>query len=68
MPLTKTQLIKLIATDTGFTKKKSSEVLNVMLDTLMETLINGNSITIRAFGKFYITHQNERKARHPGTG
>jgi len=64
----KTQLTRSIANDTGFSQKKSSEILKVLLDSLTEALAKGDSVRIRGFGKFYLNHQKERKIRHPLTG
>ena len=57
-----------MAADTGFTQKKTFEVLTVLLNTLTETLKKGDSITIRGFGKFHLIRRNEVKTRHPRTG
>jgi nucleoid DNA-binding protein len=65
---TKAQLIKTIASDTGFTQKKTSEVYTVLMNILTSTLANGVSISIRGFGKFYLSDRNEKKIRHPLTG
>ena len=64
MSLTKTQLIKAIASETGFSQKKASEIYSVLMDILTATLANGDIISIRGFGKFYVSEQKERKIRH----
>ena len=68
MSLRKSQFIRLIATDTGLTQKKSAEALKVLLETLTESLRNGDSVRIRGFGKFYLRKQKKRKIGHPLTG
>jgi nucleoid DNA-binding protein len=68
MSLTIGQLVRLIASDTGFTKIKSSEMLKVLLHNLTQALAKGDSVKIRGFGKFYLKHQKRRKIRHPLTG
>ncbi len=68
MSLTKAKLIKFIATDIGFSQKKTSEIFAVLLDIFTATLANGDSISIRGFGKFYISDQKEQKIRHHLTG
>jgi nucleoid DNA-binding protein len=68
MSLTIAQLVRLIATDTGLSQKKSSETLKVLLNTLTETLEKSDIVRIRGFGKFYLGYQKERKMRHPLTG
>ena len=68
MSLTKAQLTKAIAFDTGFSQKKTSEILAVLLNIITATLANGDSISLRGFGKFYLIDQRERRIRHPLTG
>ena len=68
MPLIKSQLVRSIASNTGFSQKKSFEILKVLLDSLIETLAKGDSVRIRGFGKFYLRYEKERKIRHPSTG
>ncbi len=68
MSLTKTQLIKAISSETGFSQKKISEIYAVLLDILTATLANGDIISIRGFGKFYLTDRKARKIRHPSNG
>ena len=68
MPLTTVQLVKSIATDTGLSQKKSSEILKTLLNSLTDTLSNGGSVRIRGFGKLFLEHRKERKIRHPSTG
>ena len=68
MPSRIAQLVRLIATDTGLSQKKSSQILKVLLDSLTETLAKGDSVRIRGFGKFYLRNQKERIIRHPLTG
>jgi len=65
---TKAQLIKNIAADIGFSQKKTSEIIAVLLDILTSTLANGEIISIGGFGKFQMSDQKERKIKHPLTG
>ena len=68
MSLTKSKLIRLIATDTGFSQKKLANIFSVMLDILTATFAKGDIISIRGFGKLYVRHHKARKIRHPATG
>ena len=47
MSLTKAQLTKAIAFDTGFSQKKTSEILAVLLKILTATLVSGDNISLR---------------------
>jgi integration host factor subunit alpha len=68
MSLTKAQLVKKISSDTGYTQKKSSEILATLLSIITAELAKGESISIRGFGKFYTINQTARKIKHPSTG
>lgn len=68
MTLTKTQLIKTIASETGFSQKKISEIYSVLINILTAKLANGDIISISGFGKFYVNNKTKRKIRHPQTG
>jgi len=68
MSLTKTQLIKAIASETRLSQKKASEIYSVLMDILTAKLSKGDIISIRGFGKFYVSNQTKRKIRHPQTG
>ena len=68
MSLTKAHLIKAIAIDTGFSQKKTSEILALLLKVLTAALANGDSISLRGFGKFYLADQKARKIKLPLTG
>jgi integration host factor subunit alpha len=68
MSLTKAQLVKKISSDTGYTQKKSSEILATLLSIFTAELAKGESISIRGFGKFYTIKQTARKMKHPSTG
>ncbi len=67
MSLTKAKLIKFITSDIGFSQKKTSEIFTVLLDILTSTLTNGDSVSIKGFGKFYVSGQKKWKIRHPLT-
>lgn len=68
MSLTKAKLVKKISSDTGYTQKRSSEILTAILDIFAAALAKGDRISIRGFGKFYSIKQREKKIRHPSTG
>ncbi len=68
MSLTKAQLVKKISSETGYTQKKSSEILATLLSIFAAELAKGESISIRGFGKFYTINQTARKIKHPSTG
>ncbi|MGA7143051.1 MAG: integration host factor subunit alpha [Desulfobacterales bacterium] len=67
MALTKNDIITSIH-ELGFTKKKSVEVIETLLEIMKSTLENGEDVLISGFGKFCIKKKKERRGRNPATG
>jgi integration host factor subunit alpha len=68
MALTKSHLIEAIAEQNGFTKKKSTETVETILEIIKSTLVPGEKVLISGFGKFCIKDKRKRKGRNPATG
>ena len=68
MSLTKSHLIDAIAEANGFTKKKSTETVETILEILKSTLASGEDVMISGFGKFCVNGKRERRGRNPATG
>ncbi len=68
MTLTKSHLIDAIAEQNGYTRKKSSETVETILEIIKSTLISGEDVLITGFGKFYVKEKGERRGRNPQTG
>ena len=68
MTLTKSHLIDAIAEQNGFTKKKSTETVETILEFIKSTLASGDDVLISGFGKFCVKAKLERKGRNPATG
>ena len=68
MRLTKRQLVKLMAADTGLSQRKSSQVLESLLSIITNTIAAGEDIYLKGFGRLFPSVQNERKIKHPQTG
>ncbi len=68
MRLTKSRLIENVSGDTGFTKKKTAETINLLLEIITETLESGETVRIGHFGKFYVQERKKRRWRNPATG
>ncbi|MCK4786750.1 MAG: integration host factor subunit alpha [Desulfobacteraceae bacterium] len=67
MTLTKKDIVEQVA-KAGFTKKKSVEIVENLLDIIKTTLENGENILISGFGKFYVKDKRKRRGRNPHTG
>ena len=68
MTLTKSHLTNAIAEQNGFTKKKSAETVETILEIIKSTLTSGEDVLISGFGKFCIKDKLERRGRNPATG
>jgi integration host factor subunit alpha len=68
MTLTKAQIIEEISNKDGFTKKKSIEIVEALLDIVKSTLESGDDVLISGFGKFCVKKKKERRGRNPATG
>jgi len=68
MALTKAQLVDSIQKEVGLSRKKSSEMVQSLLDIIKQNLANGEDVLISGFGKFCIKEKEERKGRNLATG
>ena len=68
MTLTKSQITDAIAQQNGFTKKKSTETVETILELIKSTLESGEDVLISGFGKFCIKDKPGRRGRNPATG
>lgn len=67
MALTKNDIITSVH-ELGFTKKKSVEVIETLLEIMKSALEKGEDVLISGFGKFCIKKKKERRGRNPATG
>lgn len=68
MTLTKSQITNAIAEQNGFTKKKSTETVETILELIKLSLESGEDVLMSGFGKFCIKEKRERRGRNPATG
>jgi len=68
MTLTKIQIVESIQNQTSFSKSRSSEILETLLEIIKSTLASGEDVLVSGFGKFCVKEKRERKGRNPATG
>jgi integration host factor subunit alpha len=68
MTLTKSHLIDNIYNQCGFSKSKSTQLVEATLEIIKSNLELGESILISGFGKFEVKDKHKRKGRNPQTG
>ena len=67
MALTKSDIVARVH-ELGFTKKKSVDIVESLLEIMKSTLEQGDDILISGFGKFCVKRKNKRRGRNPATG
>ena len=66
--LTKAHIIDAVAESNGYTRKKSIEPVETVLELIKRSLESGEDVLISGFGKFNVNQKAERKGRNPATG
>ncbi len=66
--MTKAEIIEKIYTKIGFSKKESAEIVELVFDTIKDTLKVGEKIKISGFGNFVVRQKHSRIGRNPQTG
>ncbi len=67
MALTKSDIVAKVH-EMGFSKIKSVEIIESLLEIMKSTLENGEDVLISGFGKFCVKHKRARRGRNPATG
>ena len=65
--MNKTELIAAVAAKTGLTKKDAEKVVNATIDTITESLVNGDKVNVSGFGIFDVKAREARVGRNPRT-
>lgn len=68
MTLTKDHIINTIHDQLDFTKNRSAQLVESILEIMKGTLENGEDMLISGFGKFCVKDKRERRGRNPQTG
>jgi len=66
--MNKSELVENLANEKNLTYKKSEEIVNLIFDSMAETLIKGGRIEIRGFGSFVVKDYKAYMGRNPKTG
>ena len=68
MSLTKADIVNSISDHCEFSKTRSFELLESILETIKKSLESGEDVLISGFGKFCVKDKNPRRGRNPSTG
>ncbi len=66
--MTKADLIENVYLKTGFSKKESADIVEMVFDLIKSTLESGEKIKIAGFGNFVVKEKATRRGRNPQTG
>ena len=68
MALTKTDMVDMVQERIGFSRKKSTDIIETFIEIIKDTIGSGDDVLISGFGKFCVKQKNQRKGRNPATG
>jgi len=68
MALTKAQIVASVQEELHFSKSRSAEIIETILEIIKRTLETGDDVLISGFGKFCVKSKKERRGRNPATG
>jgi integration host factor subunit alpha len=66
--MTKAEIVDRIAEKSGFSKKEAVELVELLFETMKDTLAGGENLKISGFGKFEVKQKADRRGRNPQTG
>lgn len=66
--MTKADLVESVYLKTGFSKKESAQIVEMVFDLMKSTLEKGEKIKLAGFGNFVVKNKATRKGRNPQTG
>jgi integration host factor subunit beta len=66
--MTKADLVERVAKDADLTKKDAEQLVEIVFDSIVASLNEGQKIELRGFGSFRVRQRNARSGRNPKTG
>jgi integration host factor subunit alpha len=66
--MTKADIVERVYQKLGFSKKEASELVELVFNSLKQTLQEGEKVKISGFGNFIVRDKKERIGRNPQTG
>ena len=65
--LTKADIISAIQIENGYSRRKSTDIVAILLEIIKSSLESGEDVLISDFGKFQVREKRERLGRNPAT-
>jgi integration host factor subunit alpha len=66
--MTKADIVNSLYEKLGLSKKETATIVEVVLETVKDSLERGEKIKIAGFGNFVVRQKTARKGRNPKTG
>ena len=66
--MTKAELVEDVARAAELTKKDAERLVELVFESIIETLNRGEKIELRGFGSFRVRERGARRGRNPKTG
>jgi integration host factor subunit beta len=66
--MTKAELVDEVARVVQLTKKQAETIVNIVFDSIVDSLRTGQKIELRGFGSFRLRSRKSRTGRNPKTG
>jgi len=66
--MTKAELVEDVARAAELTKKDAERLVEIVFESIIESLNHGEKIELRGFGSFRLRKREPRKGRNPKTG
>jgi integration host factor subunit alpha len=66
--VTRMDLSEAVYQRVGLSRTESSELVEMVLDTISDRVISGETVKLSSFGSFVVRKKNERIGRNPKTG
>lgn len=68
MTIIKSRMTDIICRKNGYSRKKSMQIVESLIDIVKKQLASGDDVLISGFGKFSVNEKSERRGRNPATG
>jgi integration host factor subunit beta len=66
--MTKAELVEDVAEAAELTKKDAERLVEIVFESIIDTLNQGEKIELRGFGSFRVRERGARRGRNPKTG
>ncbi len=66
--MNKTELVKKVAAENALTQKAAAAVVDSVLNSIVDSLVAREPVSLLGFGTFSCRHRDARQGRNPATG